>query len=243
MEGREIRNPPIRLLAAVIAGWVVLLLTAGAIYKWTDKEGKVHYSDTPPAGEQSQVVPVQPGPTPSQQEQARQRAQAIAESVRRGAEARMEAAARRPPRELPAADPAQAVRACANARVQRETLDLQMPVYRRSGPGDFQYLADADRPAEKARLDEDIRTWCSDDPTQAAAARQRYLELSLGRRPRCIELRDELADRILRGETSDSEAVQLASARLRQYNCGDDVPIDGVWLAKEDYQLRPPRSD
>lgn len=243
MEGRGILSPRIRLLAAVLAGLVVLLFTAGAVYKWTDKEGKVHYSDTPPAGEQSEVVPVQPGPTPSQQEQARQRAQAIAESVQHDAEARAEAAARQPPRELPAADPARAVRACANALVQRETLDLQMPVYRRSGPGDFQYLEDADRPAEKARLDEDIRTWCSDDPTQAAAVRQRFLELSLGRLPRCIELRDELADRILRGETSDSEDVQRAAERLRQYNCGDDVPIDGVWLAKDDYQLRPPRSD
>jgi hypothetical protein len=243
MEGRGVRSTRLRLLAAVVAGLIALLFTAGAIYKWTDKEGKVHYSDTPPAGEQSQVVPVQPGPTAAEQEQARQRAQALAESVQRDAAARAAAAVRQPSRELPAADPAQAVRACANARVQRETLDLQTPVYRRSGPGDFQYLTDADRPAEKARLDEDIRTWCSDDPAQAAAVRQRYLELSLGRRPRCIELRDELEERILRGETSDSEAVQLATTRLRQYGCGDDVPIDGVWLAKDDYQLRPPRSD
>ena len=86
MEGRGILSPRIRLLAAVLAGLVVLLFTAGAVYKWTDKEGKVHYSDTPPAGEQSEVVPVQPGPTPSQQEQARQRAQAIAESVQHDAE-------------------------------------------------------------------------------------------------------------------------------------------------------------
>src|SRR5512146_3140675 len=124
MQGREIRRSPIRLLAAFLAGLVMLLFTAGAVYKWTDKEGKVHYSDTPPAGEQSEVVPVQPGPTPSQQEQARQRAQAIAESVQHDAEARAEAAARQPARELPAVDPAHAVRSCANALVQRETLDL-----------------------------------------------------------------------------------------------------------------------
>ena len=227
-------------LATMVAGFVVVLLTAGAIYKWTDKEGKVHYSDTPPPEEHQAVkVQVQPGPTAEQQAQARQRAQAVAESVRRAEAGPPDAAASSTPQEATAVDPGRAVRACANALVQRETLELQTPVYRRSGPGDFQYLADADRPAEKARLDEDIRTWCSDDPAQAVAVRQRFLELSLGRRPRCIELRDELQDRVLRGETSASEGVQLAAARLRQFNCGDDVPIDGVWLAKWDYQLKP----
>jgi broad specificity phosphatase PhoE len=229
-------------LATLVAGLVAATLTIGAIYKWTDKEGKVHYSDTPPPGEH-QVVTVAPGPTPEQQEQSRQRAQAIAESLQRERAAPPGAATSSQPREATTLDPTHAVRACANAMVQRLTLDLQTPVYRRSGPGDFQYLADADRPAEKARLEEDISKWCSDDPAQSAAVRQRFLELSLGRRPRCIELRDELQDRVLRGETSASEGVQLAVARLRQFNCGDDVPIDGVWLAKWDYQLqpRPPR--
>jgi len=188
--------------------------------------------------QQSRFEPTQPRPRAGVLVSAR-----IAGNPQAGIDAasRSEAAARSESQEAVAVDPERATRACANALVQRQTLDLQTPVYRRSGPGDFQYLADVDRPAEKARLDEEIRTWCSDDPAQAAAARQRFVQLSLGRRPRCIELRDELQDRVLRGETSASEGVQLAAARLRQFNCSDDVPIDGVWLAKQDYQLRPPR--
>lgn len=238
MENAVTRRTRVGRLATLAVGLAVVLLTVGAIYKWTDKEGKVHYSDTPPPGEH-QVVTVQPGPTAEQQVQARQRAQAIAETVQPDEAATSTAAAGSKPQEA-IVDPDRAARSCADAMVQRQTLDLQTPVYRRSGPGDFQYLADADRPAEKARLDAAIRTWCSDDPAQASAVRQRFVELSLGRRPRCIELRDELQDRVLRGETSASEGVRLAAARLRQFGCLE-VPIDGVWLAKQDYQLQAPR--
>lgn len=238
MENPVIRRTRVGRLATLAVGLAVVLLTVGAIYKWTDKEGKVHYSDTPPPGEHH-VVTVQPGPTAEQQAQARQRAQAIAETVQRNEAGKSTEAAGSKPQEA-IVDPDRAARSCADAMVQRQTLDLQTPVYRRSGPGDFQYLADADRPAEKARLDAAIRSWCSDDPAQASAVRQRFVELSLGRRPRCIELRDELQDRVLRGETLASEGVQLAAARLRQFGCLE-VPIDGVWLAKQDYQLQAPR--
>jgi hypothetical protein len=125
--------------------------------------------------------------------------------------------------------------------VQRMTLDLQMPVYRRQGPGDFQYLADADRPAEKQKLDAAIRTHCSDDPALTPLVRERFVELSLGRRPACVELRDELQERVLRGESSTSEGVQRVATRLQQFRCPDYVPVDGVWLAKKDYQLQAPR--
>ncbi|HET7203393.1 MAG TPA: DUF4124 domain-containing protein [Steroidobacteraceae bacterium] len=219
------------VLAAVV-------FTAGAIYKWVDKEGKVHYSDTPPPDAEAQLVRPDPAPTLEQRTQAQQRARALedAQQAQRATVAAREDASR-----PVAVDPSIAVRRCADALVQRRTLDLQTPVYRRSGPGEFEYLADADRAAEKQKLDEVVRIHCSDEPAQASAVRQRFLDLSLGRRPACIDLRDELQERLLRGETSATEGVQGILARLQQFRCPVDVPVDGVWLAKGDYQLQPPR--
>lgn len=240
MAQREKRAARRRLYGAVLLALTVTALTAGAVYKWVDKEGKVHYSDTPPPGE-SEVVRTEPGPTPEQRSQAQQRAEAIAEEVRRTEAARASADKPRQATAAETPDPALAARRCADAMVQRKTLELQSPVYRRSGPGNFEYLADADRPAEERRLDESIARYCSDDPAQAPLVRQRFVELSLGRRPACVELRDELEERVLRGESSASEGVQRVAARLQQFHCPDDVPVDGVWLSKHAYQLQPPR--
>lgn len=36
----------------------------GEVYKWTDAQGRVHYSQSPPDGAPVQVVPIQPSPAP-----------------------------------------------------------------------------------------------------------------------------------------------------------------------------------
>lgn len=234
-QGRVARVGGVLLVLATV------VFTAGAIYKWVDKEGKVHYSDTPPPDVETQLVRPDAGPTLEQRTQAEQRARALADAQQALAGRAATHAAQEDTSEPLVMDPSLTVRRCADAMVQRETLDLQMPVYRRGGPGEFEYLADADRPAEKQKLDEAIRAYCGEDPAEASAVRQRFIELSLGRRPACIELRDELQERLLQGETSASEGVQRATARLRQFHCPVDVPVDDVWLAKEAYQLQAPR--
>ena len=119
------------------------------------------------------------------------------------------------------------------------TLDLQVPVYRRGPGGERIFLADSDRPAEKKSLDEAIAMYCSDDPAAVAAQRQRFLELSLGRRPACIELRDALDDLEARHARDSAEQVQRLTERLKTFNCAP-VPIEQVWLSQQDYQLRAP---
>lgn len=54
---------------------VALLFVVGAIYKWVDAQGRVHYSDTPPPGREDEVVTTSPGPSDEQQAEARQRSQ------------------------------------------------------------------------------------------------------------------------------------------------------------------------
>jgi hypothetical protein len=115
-----------------------------------------------------------------------------------------------------AAAAALAVQVCADARVQRMTLDLQVPVYRRGPGGERVFMADADRPAAKKNLDETIATYCSDEPTAAAAQRQRFLELSLGRRPACIELRGALDDLEAKPARDSAEEIQRLTERLSE---------------------------
>jgi hypothetical protein len=229
--------------AKLIAFLVALFFVAGAVYKWVDDQGKVHYSDKPPPSRDVQIVPPAPGPTAAQQSQAEQRLRAIQESAQREASAReaerVHEMQQQTAQQSQAVAAAVAARVCADARVQRMTLDLQVPVYRRVPGGERIYLADSDRPAEKKSLDEAIARYCSDDPAAAAAQRQRFLELSLGRRPACIEIRDALDDLEAKPARDSAEEIQRLTARLKTFNC-IPVPIEQVWLSQQDYQLRAP---
>lgn len=226
----------------VIALLVALLFVAGAVYKWVDKEGKVHYSDKPPPGQETQVVTVAPGPTAEQQMHAERRLQALKESAQATAAAAAGEAARTQQQSTERSQMVEAslaVQVCADARVQRMTLDLQMPIYRRGRGGEREYLADADRPAEKKRMDEVIAEFCGEDPAARAAQQRRFLELSLGRRPACVELRDALDELRAKPAHESAEQVQQLTERFNTYRCYP-VPIEQVWLAQQDYQLRAP---
>ena len=228
--------------AIVIVLLVALLFVAGAVYKWVDKEGKVHYSDKPPPGQETQVVTVAPGPTAEQQMEAERRLQALKESAQAAAAAAAGEAARTQQQSAERSQMVEAslaVQVCADARVQRMTLDLQMPIYRRGRGGEREHLADADRPAEKKRMDEMIAEFCVDDPAARAAQQRRFLELSLGRRPACVELRDALDELRAKPARESAEQVQQLTERLNTYRCYP-VPIEQVWLAQQDYQLRAP---
>lgn len=117
-----------------------------------------------------------------------------------------------------------------------------MPIYRRGRGSERMYLADTDRPAEKQRLDATIAEFCSDDPVARAAQERRFLELSLGRRPTCVELRDALDELKARPARESAEQVQRLTERLDTYRCYP-VPIEQVWLAQQDYQLRAPQDE
>jgi hypothetical protein len=229
------------LLALLLA----LMFVAGAVYKWVDKEGKVQYSDKPPPGQETQTVTVPPGPTAEQQAQAAARLQALQDSAQREAAAPAQATEPMPPPESAPAElvgPEIAARVCADARAQRMTLDLQMPVYRRGPGGERIFLADAERPAAMKQLDATIAEYCSDEPAAKAVQQQRFIELSLGRRPACVELRNTLEVLEARPPREAAEQIQQVMNRLNTYRC-PAVPVDGVWLAQWDYELQAPKDD
>jgi hypothetical protein len=52
------------LLAVLLLAGFGHALAADKIYKWTDDNGVVHYSATPPEGPESEAVSIRPGPPP-----------------------------------------------------------------------------------------------------------------------------------------------------------------------------------
>ena len=54
----------------VIAG-----ISLGAIYKWEDEEGRVHYSDNPTDKHKTKEVDVEPGPSPEEVDKAIEQAE------------------------------------------------------------------------------------------------------------------------------------------------------------------------
>ncbi len=73
---------------------------------------------------------------------------------------------------------------CVDALEQVRALQAGSPVYKLSGDRP-QYLEDADRPAEVARLQEIIRTSCSTDPTERRRQESDAYWLHVARSPEC----------------------------------------------------------
>ncbi|MGQ5487860.1 DUF4124 domain-containing protein [Thauera sp. ZXT1-4] len=157
---------------------VALLLSlpaAAQIYSWKDKDGRVHYSDTPPLTGEVSVVQGTRAPRPAAATAAdspaadgasetagapkgpptlAEREQAFRE--RRAAEA--EAAAKA---EEAAARDAERARFCEQARNQLTALQSGQRVSRFNATGEREYLDDAARNAEAQRLQQQISEHCN----------------------------------------------------------------------------------
>jgi hypothetical protein len=69
--------------ATVIATVCILFAatTLAGVHKWTDSDGDVHYTDTPPSGVPAQPLKPDPAPPSEEVEKARSRLEAMTKSV------------------------------------------------------------------------------------------------------------------------------------------------------------------
>jgi hypothetical protein len=125
----------------------------------------------------------------------------------------------------------QAVSPCANALEQVAALETQLPVYKLVAPDSRQYLEDADRPAELARVRRLVTTSCSSDPAARAGAQAEARRLHQGRSAECAFERDRLAE--MEKPDSRSDRDDIAKQRKRVENRCPAVPLAGVWLVAE----------
>ena len=120
------------------------------------------------------------------------------------------------------------VSVCVEALEQLETLQTVAPVYKLAGGQERQYLADADRPAEVARLKIIVAGSCSAKPKIRRREESDAEHLHLARSPGCMEDRDRLS--IMEKPESRTPEDDLARTRKRVAAQCPDVDLSNVWL-------------
>lgn len=125
------------------------------------------------------------------------------------------------------ADPT-AVSACVEALEQVEALQTLAPVYKLTEALKRKYLADADRPAELARLKTVVAGSCSAKTKRRAREEKEAKQLHLVRSPACMQDRDRLSMMEKPGaRTPEDDLARMRKRVLVQCPEGD---LSDVWL-------------
>jgi hypothetical protein len=201
------------LLLCALAALAVAPCFAATTYKWVDEQGQVHYSDTPPATRNYEIVESATGP-----------------SVTPPVRAEPQPEAPRPPSPTIAqtrsgeADDAR----CVDALFQLKLLAMQVRVFKPGPGGSRLYLGDRDRPAEVERLARVRDESCSDQAEKRRSQEFRASEMLRVLSPACTAAREKLQAM----EDPDSHTVRSDLDRQRAYvgkYCAD-VRREDVWL-------------
>jgi hypothetical protein len=122
------------------------------------------------------------------------------------------------------------VSACVEALEQLETLQTVAPVYKLAGVHKRQYLDDADRPAEIARLKTIAADSCSAKPKLKQREESEAQRLHLVRSPDCMQDRDRLS--MMERKNARTPEDDLARTRKRVAAQCPDVDLSDVWLVE-----------
>lgn len=120
--------------------------------------------------------------------------------------------------------------ACVNALEQLEALKTAAPVYKLRKSQAREYLADADRPAEVARLMATVAGSCSAKPEHRERQESEAQQLHLARSPECMQDRDRLS--MMEMKDARTPADDLARTRKRVVARCPDVDLSDVWLVE-----------
>jgi hypothetical protein len=119
---------------------------------------------------------------------------------------------------------------CVEALEQLETVKTVAPVYKLTGGQKRQYLDDADRPAEVARLKTIVAASCGAKPKLRRREESEAEQLHLLRSPGCMEDRDRLSMMERPGARTPED--DLARTRKRVEAQCPDVDLSNVWLVQ-----------
>jgi hypothetical protein len=122
------------------------------------------------------------------------------------------------------------VSVCVDALEQLETLQTVAPVYKFTGVHKRQYLADADRPVEVARLKTIVAGSCSAKSNHRLREESEAKQLHLVRSPGCMQDRDRLS--MMEKKDARTPKDDLARTRKRVLAQCPDVDLSDVWLVE-----------
>jgi hypothetical protein len=154
------------VLTTLACGCLLAIPALGELYKWTDAEGKVHYSDQPPPPNIKKPVTVKPR-SPAAPAAAPEAAGAAADTpksyVEQDAEfnrRRVEAAEREAAAKKAATEAAEKKKNCEQAKVQLARMQSGARITRYNEKGEIVYLGDAEIAQETARAKQVADSWC-----------------------------------------------------------------------------------
>jgi len=148
------RLPPVSLAVAIAAALYATAATA-ALYKWTDAQGRVVYSDQPPNGDVKTEM-LRPPPPPANPNAAKELAQREADFRKRQTDA-AESATKAGKERVNAEKLAES---CAQAKGQLKQLaESQLAIYRYNDKGEREVMDDDALGRERAK----INTWMRDN--------------------------------------------------------------------------------
>lgn len=130
---------------------------ATGVYRWVDEEGKVHYSDVPPAEQPQQAERIQVRTTPADPEKAA----ALAEARKKAADAQAEQEAEaRKNAQAAAAEAARRAQKCAMARSNLRQLVNTNRAFEPTADGGRRYYSDAELDARRAKAQARVNEYC-----------------------------------------------------------------------------------
>jgi len=202
--------------------WLAIPIAGADTYKWVDKQGQVHYTDTPPAGVPYEVIAAPRAPA----------APLPAHPPSTAAPPPISAAPATPAPISQAVNAAADDRVCVDALYQITLLNERRPVFKQATDGSRRYIEDAERPAELARLQGVRDQTCSDDSTTRRSQEQHADQLMIAMSPGCAEARDKLAN--YEDPATHTPDDQIARQRaFAEQNCRGGERIDlwgGDWI-------------
>lgn len=119
---------------------------------------------------------------------------------------------------------------CSQALEQIATLKTLQPVYKLLGADQRNYIEDADRPAEIARLQRIVTASCPTEPKARAAEQAEADREHVALSPECAVERDKLAAMELPNSHESADAI-TGQRRLVADKC-PAVDTHGLWLVQ-----------
>lgn len=146
------------LLFVLLAGFAAAASAAATgVYRWVDAEGKVHYSDVPPAEQPQQAERVTVRTTPADPEKAAALAEARAKAAEQQTEQQAQAAK---DAEVAAAEQARRAQQCAMARNNLRQLQNTNRAYESTANGGRRYYSDAELANRRAQAQAWVNEYC-----------------------------------------------------------------------------------
>lgn len=139
-----------------------LISTAGAgIYRWVDEQGKVHFGDAPPAGQEPESLEAAPAPDPGDVERSREALDRLLKKQQRSAAKRARQAETRR-QEKDATERASEMRTQRCLAAQTALTNLQWPgaVFAVDEKGNRRLLGNKTRMEEIERVTKQIEQYC-----------------------------------------------------------------------------------